>query len=322
MAIDPNITDFIAQAVSKFGVSPTQPIDVSDPLTRLSMAVIITNIEQGRDIYSYDQFVKGSAMSSGVDQDTYNTLVNAVSLGFENFQADGGFVSPAIPSVSSGGSSVPTNLSSYIQAAEIVAKIPGTSVNSIISATDAILAVNALNGINPLTGLTNGLSAPTGVNTNNPLGDFFSGIGQKVSGAVSSVTNALGITTSTNTSAVTGAVAGTLTAGKPDVAVVGDSIAVGLVDSNKNTLGDNNPNAAYSVESGRTAAWALDEIKNNSDLRGTTNAVFSVGSNDTVAKVPIAQFTATLEQMRITSGSDNVVWVLPAQFTKKINGIA
>ena len=95
MAVDPNITDFISQAVSKFGISPTQTIDVSDPLTRLSMAVIITNIEQGRDIYSYDQFVKGSAMSTGIDPDTYNTLVNAVSLGFENFQAAGGFVSPA-----------------------------------------------------------------------------------------------------------------------------------------------------------------------------------------------------------------------------------
>jgi lysophospholipase L1-like esterase len=257
MAIDPNITDFIAQAVSKFGLSPTQPIDVSDPLTRLSMAVIITNIEQGRDIYSYDQFVKGSAMSAGLDPDTYNTLVSAVSLGFENFQAAGGFVSPASTKVSSGGSSVPTNLSSYVQAAEVVAKVSASSIDSIISSTQAILAINALNGINPLTGLTNGISAPTGVNTDNPIGNFFSGIGQKVTGAVNTVTDALGITTSNNNSAVTGSVADPNKVGSNDSYIV---ISMGSNDVGTVSATKTQENLTAAIAAAKQAGYPTENI--------------------------------------------------------------
>jgi hypothetical protein len=343
MAIDPNVTDFISQVVSKYGLDPNQTIDVTDPLARLSMAVIITNIEQGRDIYSYDQFVKGSAMSAGLDPDTYNTLINAVSLGFENFQAAGGFVSPATPSVSSGGSSVPTNISNYVQFGPSpldVVKSTISATDSLIASTQAILSVNSLNLPNPLTG---GISAPT--TTDNPLSNMFSGIFQKLGltgGAATTVQNAAQQAADTASAAVRAA-GGTVeqaataaqnaaqqvisrgisgvngavpTAGNPDVATVGDSLGVGIVAASPNTLGDKNPNAAYDVLEGRTAAQTLSVVKSDSDLQGTTNAVISVGSNDAANGVNPATFANQIQQIRSTMNSDSYTWVLPA-FSEK-----
>jgi hypothetical protein len=60
---DPVYKDYIAKLQTLFGMDPTQTIDVNDPTTKLTMAVVLTTVEQGRNNYSYDQFVKGIAKS-------------------------------------------------------------------------------------------------------------------------------------------------------------------------------------------------------------------------------------------------------------------
>ena len=117
MATDPNVKDFLYKAVSDFGLDPAQEIDMNDPMTRLVMAIVVTSIEQGRDVYNYSEFIKGCAMSAGIDPETYYKEVNPTGLGIENNTNSGGFVSPAISLVVNGGPSVPppTNISQYIQ---------------------------------------------------------------------------------------------------------------------------------------------------------------------------------------------------------------
>ena len=292
---DPKYKDFLTKVVTTFGLDPKQQIDVNDPMTKLTMAIAITSVEQGRSNYSYDQYVKGIAKSIGLDPSVLDKELNPTNLGIENNSGTSGFVSPSVPTISTGGASVPkVNVSAYISASGTAGPLPTITLPDSIS--------SAISGVS---------SAVSGVATS---------VGNAVRTVTGAVNNAVGGVTETVTGAVASAIGGIPTKGQPDVAVVGDSLAVGLVDNNKNTLGDNNPNASYSVEGGKTAAWALNEIKTNTDLQGTTNAVFSVGSNDAVAKVPVAQFTATLEQMRTASGADNYVWVLPAQFTTTANG--
>ena len=288
---DPKYKDFLTKVVTKFGLDPKQQIDVNDPMTKLTMAIAITSVEQGRSNYSYDQYVKGIAKSIGLDPSVLDKELNPTKLGIENNSGTSGFVSPSVPTISTGGASVPkVNVSAYISASGTVGPLPTIKLPDSIS--------SAISGVS---------SAVSGVATS-------------VGNAVRTVTGYVSGTAETVTGAISSAIGGIPTKGQPDVAVVGDSLAVGLVDNNKNILGDNNPNASYSVEGGKTASWALNEIKTNPDLQGTTNAVFSVGSNDAVNKIPITNFTATLEQMRTASGADKFVWVLPAQFTKTVGG--
>jgi hypothetical protein len=288
---DPKHKDFLTKVVTKFGLDPKQQIDVNDPMTKLTLAIAITSVEQGRSNYSYDQYVKGIAKSIGLDPSVLDKELNPTKLGIENNSGTSGFVSPSVPTISTGGASVPkVNISAYISASGTAGPLPTIKLPDSIS--------SAISGVS---------SAVSGVATS-------------VGNAVRTVTGYVSGTAETVTGAVVSAIGGIPTKGQPDVAVVGDSLAVGLVDNNKNILGDNNPNASYSVEGGKTASWALNEIKTNPDLQGTTNAVFSVGSNDAVNKIPITNFTATLEQMRTASGADKFVWVLPAQFTKTVGG--
>jgi hypothetical protein len=184
--VNPTVTNFIDKVVNDYGLDPKQTIDMNDPLSKLVMAIVITNIEQGRDVYSYDQFIKGSAMSSGVAPDEFATLVNGVSMGFENFAAAGGFVSPAAPDVSQGGSSVPLNVSSYVQGGLNLSKLSGSFNPAVAAATQAITSVN----------LAGGLNLPNLAGT--PLTNYFSGIfntgSATSSGSVASATSAAAAT--------------------------------------------------------------------------------------------------------------------------------
>ena len=109
---DPVYKDYIAKLQTLFGMDPTQTIDVNDPTTKLTMAVVLTTVEQGRNNYSYDQFVKGIAKSIGVTPDIIDKEVNPTSLGVENNTSSSGFVSPSSQTIASGGSSVPVTTSS------------------------------------------------------------------------------------------------------------------------------------------------------------------------------------------------------------------
>lgn len=113
---DPNFTTFLIKVASDYGLDINQKIDMNDPKTKITMATLITNIEQGRSLYSYDQFVKGCAAASGIDPEILDQALNPTSLGFENNSGISGYVPPTLPSIVRGGSSIPLNFSSYIQA--------------------------------------------------------------------------------------------------------------------------------------------------------------------------------------------------------------
>lgn len=103
---DPVEVNFIQRIQNTFGLDPEQIIDVNDPLTKLTLAIAITTIEQGENNYSYDQYVKGIAKSTGMDAADLDEQLNVTSLPFENNTGAAGFVSPATNLISSGKSSV------------------------------------------------------------------------------------------------------------------------------------------------------------------------------------------------------------------------
>ena len=106
-ADDPVVKNLLQKLKSDWGMDPAQTIDINEPLTRLIMTIVLTYSQQNRNLYSYDQFIKGCARSIGVDPDIYDFQVNPTTLGFENNGYGGGFVSPTNPVISGGGSSVP-----------------------------------------------------------------------------------------------------------------------------------------------------------------------------------------------------------------------
>ena len=103
---DPYYKDFLTRAKNDFGLDPDQVLDMNDPMTKLTMTIILTTLEQGRNNYSYDQYVKGIAKSIGIDPGEYDREVNQTQLGFENATGTSGYVSPASPAVVKGGSTI------------------------------------------------------------------------------------------------------------------------------------------------------------------------------------------------------------------------
>ena len=152
---NPKYKDVLAKVVNDFGMNPNQKIDLNDPMIKLTMTIILTTIEQGRDVYSYSQFIKGCANSIGIDPAVYDSEVNPTSLGFENNSGVAGYVPPSLPSVRRGGSTIPLNPSTYITA--------GINV-----------ALNAISGNSPV-------SIPT-------FGGIFSGITNSITGASNFIT--------------------------------------------------------------------------------------------------------------------------------------
>ena len=128
---NPVAVDFLKSLTYKFGLDPTQKIDMNDPMTRLVMAISIATTEQGENIYSYDQYIKGCAESAGIDPAVFDSEVNPTSLGIENNNnltgtnsssatgggSTSGYVSPKLPKIVAGGSSLPTTIISQYAAA-------------------------------------------------------------------------------------------------------------------------------------------------------------------------------------------------------------
>ena len=137
---DPAYINFLTKVVTKFGLDPNQQIDVNDPMTKLTMAIAITTAEQGRDNYSYDQYVKGIAKGIGIDPGTLDKELNPTQLGIENNSGTSGFVSPASTAVSTGGGSITSvNVSGYISAGTALGPLPTITLpNSISSAISSI----------------------------------------------------------------------------------------------------------------------------------------------------------------------------------------
>jgi hypothetical protein len=102
----PTYKDFLTKAQTVFGLDPNQIIDVNDPMTKLTMAIMLTTLEQGRNNYSYDQFIKGIAKGTGIQPSVLDQEINATSLAVENNSGSAGFVSPASSGILSGGASV------------------------------------------------------------------------------------------------------------------------------------------------------------------------------------------------------------------------
>ena len=115
--LDSRAQAFLTKMQSDWGMDPGQEIDMNDPMTKLVMTIVVASVEQGRDLYSYDQYIKGCAMSAGISPDTFDSEVNPTSLAIQNNTTGiGSFVSPSSFSIKMGGSSLSTmQLSQYIQ---------------------------------------------------------------------------------------------------------------------------------------------------------------------------------------------------------------
>lgn len=104
-----------------WGISPNEIVDLQDLSTRLIFAIVMTELIQQRNIYSYTQFIKGCALSVSIEPKIYESKVNDSSLSIESSRS-AGFVSPATPQIAQGGSSLRnSNTSNYQQI------IPATS---------------------------------------------------------------------------------------------------------------------------------------------------------------------------------------------------
>ena len=178
---NPVAVDFLKSLTYKFGLDPKQQIDMNDPMTRLVMAISIATTEQGENIYSYDQYIKGCAESAGIDPAVFDSEVNPTSLGIENnnpstgtnaSSAGGsagggggntsGYVSPKLPKIVAGGSSLPTTLISQYAATGTAAIIATPAFQNVfggiplntISFKDGGLVVE-----NPVNAVSNSIAA-------------------------------------------------------------------------------------------------------------------------------------------------------------------
>jgi len=89
-----------------WGIDSAEKIDLTNEATRIVFAIIITELVQGRNIFNYDQFLKGCALSMELDPSIYEEKVNAsTGLSIENVKS-AAFNSPANPSITNGGSSL------------------------------------------------------------------------------------------------------------------------------------------------------------------------------------------------------------------------
>lgn len=168
---DPNFSTFLIKVASDYGLDINQKIDMNDPRTKILMATVITNIEQGRSLYSYDQFVKGCAAASGIDPEILDQELNPTSLGFENNSGLSGYVPPTLPSIVRGGSSIPLNFSSYIQAGLGTLGIGASGIGGGIFGSSSSVVDNASAGSYLGAGtIITGPLAPPGTATGAPGG--------------------------------------------------------------------------------------------------------------------------------------------------------
>ena len=181
---DPYFKNYLTRAQNDFGLDPSQQIDLNDPWTKLTMTIILITLEQGRDNYSYDQFIKGIAKSIGENSSDYDNFIQTVTgskstqLGFENGSGSTGFVSPATAAVTNGGSSI-----------SITASLPYVS-----AIAQGALGQVATTAANPLGGLTNYLTSAA------------SGLTNSVNNVVNTVTGAFTNTGVTQGSSTVGVV--------------------------------------------------------------------------------------------------------------------
>lgn len=92
-----------------WGIDSWEVIDLNDPTTKIIMSIIVTELVQQRNIYSYSQFVKGCSLAAKMDSKEFERRVTESSLSIEK---SSGFNSPANSSIVKGGSSLANSSSS------------------------------------------------------------------------------------------------------------------------------------------------------------------------------------------------------------------
>lgn len=100
---------YLDDVKSVWGIDSWEVIDLSDPTTKIIMSIIVTELIQKRNIYSYSQFVKGCSLAAKMDSKEFERRVTESSLSIEK---SSGFNSPANSSIVKGGSSLANSSSS------------------------------------------------------------------------------------------------------------------------------------------------------------------------------------------------------------------
>lgn len=308
---NPVAVDFLKSLTYKFGLDPKQQIDMNDPMTRLVMAISIATTEQGENIYSYDQYIKGCAESAGIDPAVFDSEVNPTSLGIENnnpstgtnASSDGGsaggssgntsgYVSPKLPTIVAGGSSLPTTLISQYAAT-------GTAA---ILATPAFQNVFGGISLNTISFKDGGLVVDTAANA----------VGN---GVAASVTNAQGVITAASAGvptalgenvkipAGTSSQADATLKAQLESQLAADRIDVGLPP----TLSDSEWAAAKGivVSEGGNPAYTLAALANR-----------SIASGEPLDVVAFADKQFTPATSALTGYSDSLVGVDAAGFQR------
>ena len=107
-------TDYLTKVNDIWGIGPSEVVNLTDPSTILIFAIVFTELVQDRNIYSYNQFIKGCALAFNIDTSNFENLVNQSTLNIESDKSSG-YVSPASSTVAKGGSSLGYSFSSNYQ---------------------------------------------------------------------------------------------------------------------------------------------------------------------------------------------------------------
>jgi len=147
---------FIFSIQNVWGIDSEEKIDLNNEATLIVFAIIVTELVQGRNIYNYDQFLKGCAMSMDLDPAVYEEKVNISSgLGIENVKS-AAFKSPATASIAQGGSSVNFAFTSgyeqvtpYASSISNIEKTPSVNYNFKANQVDFVTSteMEVVNGI-------------------------------------------------------------------------------------------------------------------------------------------------------------------------------
>ena len=104
-------TAYLEDINNIWGIDPDEVVDLHDPSTKLIFAIVVTELVQKRNIYTYSQFIKGCALSMNMDPKVYEGKVNDTTLSIESYRSSG-YNSPTKESIVKGGSSLENSKSS------------------------------------------------------------------------------------------------------------------------------------------------------------------------------------------------------------------
>jgi len=278
---DNAVSQFVRFMQSTLGVDPTAYVGLLDPATRIAWASAVIYYIQKRVIYSYEQIATGCAESLGVDPTTFTNAAQPTTGPWQNNGTQPyttGYISPASPSLLSGGSS-------------LIGGIVNNVVNRVVG------------------GVLNNVAATVGTAIGTTVGGVVNNVVNTVGGTVNNVVNTVSSGVSTVVNNVSGAVSSTVSAatGLGDTASSGGAAYTQYIGT---SVGSGQCVALVQAASnvGYTGTWSPgSNVISNPPPTGTVIATF--GSNGTYQNVS-GQSHAAIYLGQQTDANGNVTGIV------------